>query len=684
MKWSDVQRRRMMKWYRLRATMGTVVAAVIMAMPGTTGGIIGAMLPVVALANMGEDEASAVLEQSEIEDTGATAQEADVPVAEETPGQEGTADAIGLATKLAPNGAGSYDATKLKVSGDTVTLLQAVTLPDRIGYAGVATLDLAGQVLSTNAGYINPQLETTRLTIVDSLGGGKVISSDAAKYVLLVSNSATVVVGEGVTIDGGKTAAIAVNAANLDVNGAKVSSSTEAIKPMNGSTMTMTNSTVSGGTYGVSASCDKNHTMCSNEVAISGGNIRAGSEVGVYAEGDTTVTVAGTTIVSENNYGVAVFDDVNLKMTGSNVAGLCALTTNGSGTSDKARIEISGSELTSTRNTAMYLPGMATVTVEDSKVSGVAGIVVRGGNLTVKSGTITATGDGTVDVGDSGTVVPAGAVVADDISGYNLGSVSILGGTFDGKIAYTDSREGAGLRDAEGVLVVAGGSFSDSLVGTDYLAPGLTVQLEKSSGNTPFSYYGSVDEAMAQAEPGDELTDLSAEEAEGQPVVRVTVDFGYGEPRSVVAIGEYTLPDPCDNGGCPTGWTFQGWKVSRVSSLSRAVSFEDGDILEAGASILLDADVEIVAQWDKEPTGPEGGETEGGEPEDGGNESQDVPTESKPQVPDTGMEQQFVSLETGKPSTAWAWALLTVVCLGGARVAAMARRKAERQKNLRK
>lgn len=56
-----------------------------------------------------------------------------------------------------------------------------------------------------------------------------------------------------------------------------------------------------------------------------------------------------------------------------------------------------------------------------------------------------------------------------------------------------------------------GGSYSESVA--DYVDASLNAELKKSSGETPYSYYATVSEALAAAEEGDTVTPLTKESA---------------------------------------------------------------------------------------------------------------------------------------------------------------------------
>lgn len=107
-----------------------------------------------------------------------------------------------------------------------------------------------------------------------------------------------------------------------------------------------------------------------------------------------------------------------------------------------------------------------TVSGESTKITGGAGIVVRGGTLVMNGGTVEATGEGPIEVGDAKTTVHPAAVAIDKNMGYQNGTVdvTISGGTFSSKnsttIAYSKGDPVEGVKPGDGDKVkITGGTF---------------------------------------------------------------------------------------------------------------------------------------------------------------------------------------------------------------------------------
>ena len=186
--------------------------------------------------------------------------------------------------------------------------------------------------------------------------------------------------------------------------------------------------------------------------------------------------------------------------------------------------------------------------------------------------------------------------------------------TFDK--AYTGTIEGTILYDstdaAKGKLTIAGngGTFTKiapsttagvdaaantgiSISGGKYANPlepewleGLNTELHSQQSGL-YSYYTSVDAALAAAEPGDEVTVLNASGTEATSTV--TIKYGNGSEDLTLTVNndtEITLP------AAPSrdGYTFDGWIVN-------------GERYAANAKVTINADTIIYADWQPPYTG---------------------------------------------------------------------------------
>lgn len=133
-------------------------------------------------------------------------------------------------------------------------------------------------------------------------------------------------------------------------------------------------------------------------------------------------------------------------------------------------------------------------------------------------------------------------------------------------------------------LLVSGGAYSHSVNGA-YLDEKFNAEL-KSDGDTdtPYSYYTSVEAALAAAHPGDEVEALDLSEA----IETVTVTFDYNDGTDPVEMtlkkgDSFTLPEVSDR----AGYYFRGWYAG------------DHRWYPGGKEVTVEADTTFTAQWGK-------------------------------------------------------------------------------------
>ena len=181
----------------------------------------------------------------------------------------------------------------------------------------------------------------------------------------------------------------------------------------------------------------------------------------------------------------------------------------------------------------------------------------------------------------------------------DLGTLTVSGGTFTGAtyaVAEVSSQNAivnisggqfAGTKSAiiksstsNATIAISGGSFSQP-VKKDYLDSSLNAELKRASGETPYSYYTSMNDALAAAKPGDTVTDLKA-----TTELKVTLTMKYNDGATAditynVASGTtITLPTPAHR----SGYTFNGW-------------YDGSKFYAAGASYKVSATATLNASW---------------------------------------------------------------------------------------
>ena len=244
--------------------------------------------------------------------------------------------------------------------------------------------------------------------------------------------------------------------------------------------------------------------------------------------------------------------------------------------------------------------GGSEISIKDSEVTGDNYSICIGNNpagkygehtLSIENSKIYSDGFGIwaqytdVDIKGKNTVisVPDGYAIAvthngdDTTPAGTLGTVDIEGGTFIGEIAEKDPTGGASNAAA---ISVSGGEF-DRPVKPDYLADGYIYQL-LSAG--VYTYYKTIEEALAAAKPGDIITDLDSNT--DMEVFAVTVEPNNGQTATTTLVqdgGTYFIP------AAPTrsGYAFLGWS--------------DGDkTYDPGDKYTVTKDTIITALWKEE------------------------------------------------------------------------------------
>ena len=349
-----------------------------------------------------------------------------------------------------------------------------------------------------------------------------------------------------------------------------------------------------------------------SNVTIQSGTIETtfageGSTAAVWVNGTAKLTVESNVTMSTtaNAYALA-FDqsctaaEVTFKgaVTGGNgiaVNGLIAGSTSNKLTMDGANITVSGH--------GIYQAGCADTafSIENSVVSGATGIEVRAGKLTVDNSTISGSGEFKSEANSGGpTTDGAGIAIVQHTTNLPI-NVTISGGSISGpKAIYQATKQSQNTEESIATirLSVTGGEFTGEIssenlkkfisggnfsqpVDKKYLDSSLNAELKRASGKTPYSYYTSMDDALAAAKPGDTVTDLNAATEQ-----KVTLTLKYNDGATAdttynVASGKtITLPTPAHR----SGYTFNGW-------------YDSSKFYAAGASYTVSATVTLNASW---------------------------------------------------------------------------------------
>lgn len=347
---------------------------------------------------------------------------------------------------------------KANESGNaTITLLQDTTTGERLDITNSATLDLNGNTLSC-ATYFADDYETmvavitsgAKLTIIDSIGGGK-LDGSSTDYVLLlgrpgsvgdtytssaeisdstVSGSVKMQTGSSMTVSGGTvesnsvvatintTSETTLNVFNSQILNTHSSSTARAID--NSGTLTITDSTVSGsigvknsGTANIKGNTNITGTDCSvkswvesqdSALTITGGSYTGGIDIS-----------GGTATISGGSYTGGIV-----------VSGGTATISDGTITESR-----------SNKENAVEVSGSADLTISGGTFSAIAGetydtgvYVHDGGTVKIIGGTITSTAYGVYNDGGSATIT-GGSISGGTVDLQVVGSDSILNLTLD-------------------------------------------------------------------------------------------------------------------------------------------------------------------------------------------------------------------------------------------------------------
>ena len=352
---------------------------------------------------------------------------------------------------------------KANESGNaTITLLQDTTTGERLDITNSATLDLNGNTLSCTA-YFADDYETmvaittnnTKLTIIDSVGGGK-LDGTGTDYALML----------------GEPGAYTARSASAYIDGSTVSGS---VKTVSGTSMTVSGSTVESNS--VVATIDMTNETTLNVFNSQILNTHSSSAASAI-DNIGTLTITDSTIsgsIGVDNRGTANISG-NTNITGT----VCSV---------KSRVESQDSTLTITGGN--YTGGInitgGTATISGGSYTG--GIVVSGGTATISDGTITeSSAENAVEVSGSAELTisggtfsaTAGETYDTGVYVHNGGTVIITGGTIT-STAYGVYNEGGSATITGGSI--SGGTVDLQVVGSDSIL-NLTLDEGKTVGAT--------------------------------------------------------------------------------------------------------------------------------------------------------------------------------------------------------
>ena len=255
-------------------------------------------------------------------------------------------------------------------------------------------------------------------------------------------------------------------------------------------------------------------------------------------------------------------------------------------TENAPEISLKNTTITATGE-GMYLAGYTTTTLTNCNITGMTGVEIRAGKLTVNGGSLKATAAYSVNPNGNGSTTEGAAIaIAQHTTKKNI-EVTLNGGTYTGEKAISESNPqrndptpqvamsvtaGTFVGDvvtADVTNFISGGTFSNS-VNPTYLADGLNYEVHTNAG---YVYYSDVTTAVAAARANN--AEVNTPGAEEDPFV-IVWDYGYDGISVKVnsATGRIDPPELKRS-----GYTFKGW---RVDGSNEVYTNDDISRLEAG------------------------------------------------------------------------------------------------------
>ena len=235
----------------------------------------------------------------------------------------------------------------------------------------------------------------------------------------------------------------------------------------------------------------------------------------------------------------------------------------------------------------MYLAGYTTTTLTNCDITGMTGVEIRAGKLTVNGGSFTATAPYSVSPNGNGSTTKGAAIaIAQHTTKKNI-EVTLNGGTYTGEKAISESNPQVNVPAPQVAMSVTAGTFVGDVVtadvtnfisggtfsvpvGAGQLVDGLNYEVHTNAG---YVYYSDVTTAVAAARANN--VEVNTPGAEGDHFV-IVWDYGYDGISVKVnsATGKIDPPELKRS-----GYTFKGW---RVDGSNEVYTNDDISRMEAG------------------------------------------------------------------------------------------------------
>ena len=494
--------------------------------------------------------------------------------------------------------------------GSTLTLngvIASVTKGSTFTNAGTIDMDISSS-LTANEGSTFAQIGTVTGAGKENIFGDGVKTDYVARvgstgYGTLqeainnASSGATVTlladVTESVTIDAGETIV-------LDLNGHTLTNTKESHTITNNGTLTVQD-TSAGGTGTVDNVTHARGALVNYGTAeLEGGTFTRSAEAGsspsnnggnswYVIDNHGTMTIDGATVTSTGMYSSLIR---NIKAAENEAGSLTVSSGNLSNGFIALKNDTDG---------IMNITG-GTITSGDQAVQNWSEATISGGELTGKvycwsagkapkndTGNLTISGNAKIN-GEVAAIQYQYVDEGKPITPDTPAKVTIQGGTVLGQVTTSTRGFGEGVTPSpEAEVTVSNGQFKEP-VNEEYLDESLNAEL-KSAGNTeaPYSYYNTMEEALAAAQPGDSVKEVNVDDAD-PTYYTLTLDYNdnnaTADSKYTVTSGtKVTLPTPTRN-----GYDFRYWSNGSAT-------------YSGGASYTVTDNVTLTAQWSAKSQG---------------------------------------------------------------------------------
>ena len=249
--------------------------------------------------------------------------------------------------------------------------------------------------------------------------------------------------------------------------------------------------------------------------------ITAKGQVGVGNSATSgNVSIKNCKINSETAYAVASFAknaNVVMDINKSEMSGAYGAFYH-NGTASGLMLSVTETTMSSENGEGMYLAGDAVTTLSNCTITGVTGVEIRAGKLTVNGGSLNATAAYSVNPNGNGSTTEGAAIaIAQHTTKKNI-EVTLNGGTYTGKKAISESNPQLNDPAPQVAMSVTAGTFVGDVVTADvtnFISGGtFSSDVSAYAGNNAVAslknvYYvgtGSIEAAVNSMSGGDTLT----------------------------------------------------------------------------------------------------------------------------------------------------------------------------------